>query len=72
MPSNQLASAIAGAVRSYVPPATLTSLAAKQTGDALNVLLDKTSEVEVERTEEPNMMEGIVHGMESFVGMDEP
>jgi hypothetical protein len=73
MPSNELASAIAGAVRAYVPPATLTSLAAKQTGDAVHVLLGETGEVEVEKKQEqPNMMDGIVHGMESFVGMDEP
>lgn len=54
MPSNQLASAIAVAAREYVPPTSLSSITAKETGTIAEVLV-----------------EGVVNGMESFVGMDE-
>jgi hypothetical protein len=54
IPSNQLASAIAVAAREYVPPAGLSSIAAKETGTIAEVLV-----------------EGVVNGMGSFVGMDE-
>lgn len=42
MPPKELASAIAGAVKEYVPPASLSSVAAKETGrssEAIKVLL---------------------------------
>ena len=39
IPSRELASAIAGAVRQYVPPASLSSIAAKETGKVLESLL---------------------------------
>ena len=41
MPPNELASAVAGAVRSYVPPASLSSVAAKETGEAAQVLFSE-------------------------------
>lgn len=77
MPSNELASAIAGAVRSYVPPASLSSVAAKETGDAVKVLLSEPREGEGHTSNSEadpigGVMGGIVTGMEGFVGMDEP
>lgn len=39
IPSKELASAIAGAVRQYVPPASLSSIAAKETGEVVENLL---------------------------------
>ncbi|KAJ7479772.1 hypothetical protein FB451DRAFT_1350919 [Mycena latifolia] len=79
MPSRDLASAIAGAVKQYVPPASLSSVAAHQTGEAVNVLLKSASESENGHTEPQKdaegtggVVEGIASGMGSFVGMDEP
>ncbi|OBZ72927.1 hypothetical protein A0H81_07188 [Grifola frondosa] len=40
VPSKELASAIAAAVREYVPPASLSSVAAHQTGSAVQFLMD--------------------------------
>lgn len=39
IPSKELASAIAGAVRQYAPPASLSSIAAKETGEVVESLL---------------------------------
>jgi len=39
IPSKELASAIAGVVRQYVPPASLSSIAAKETGEVVESLL---------------------------------
>ena len=39
MPSRELASAIAVAVREYVPPASLSSIAAKETGSVVDALV---------------------------------
>jgi hypothetical protein len=75
MPSNELASAIAGAVRSYVPPASLSSVAAKETGEAVKVLLSEpngdqghTSGSAAETF--AGVVGDIVNGMEGFVDMD--
>ncbi|KAG6833154.1 hypothetical protein H0H87_010541 [Tephrocybe sp. NHM501043] len=47
MPSKDLASAIAVAVREYVPPASLSSVAAKETGPAVQEMLKGEEEEEV-------------------------
>jgi len=39
IPSKELASAVAGAIRQYVPPASLSSIAAKETGEVVEILL---------------------------------
>ncbi|KAJ7704163.1 hypothetical protein B0H16DRAFT_1638037 [Mycena metata] len=78
MPSRDLASAIAGAVKQYVPPASLSSVAAHQTGEAVDTLLKETEKTDEERKTEKDaeggggIAEGIASGMGSFVGMDEP
>ncbi|KAJ7364552.1 hypothetical protein DFH08DRAFT_839526 [Mycena albidolilacea] len=79
MPSRDLASAIAGAVRQHVPPASLSSVAAHQTGAAVDELLREKTDEEKQREEaEKNaeegggIVDGIASGMGSFVGMDEP
>jgi len=47
MPSKELASAIAGAVRQYVPAASLSSVATKETGTVVEALLkDENEKVE--------------------------
>ncbi|KAF8193005.1 hypothetical protein BJ912DRAFT_961720 [Pholiota molesta] len=83
MPSHDLASAIAGAVRAHVPPASLSSVAAKETGDAVNVLLGRVKESEEIAATMPEtqtqadtssgIVGGIFRGVESFAGIsDEP
>ncbi|KAJ7901056.1 hypothetical protein B0H14DRAFT_3123624 [Mycena olivaceomarginata] len=78
MPSRDLASAIAGAVRQHVPPASLSSVAAHQTGAAVDELLREKTDEEKQREAEKNaeegggIVDGIASGMGSFVGMDEP
>ena len=77
MPSNELASAVASAVRSYVPPASLSSVAAKETGEAVKVLLSEKNGGEGHIsgfTAETigGIAGGIVNGVEGFVGMEEP
>ncbi|KAF6752389.1 hypothetical protein DFP72DRAFT_904766 [Ephemerocybe angulata] len=81
MPSNELASAIALAVRNYVPPASLSSVAAKETGSAVKVLVEGALEefeeaVPVASPTATGVISGIVEGVEAgfenFVGMEEP
>lgn len=81
MPSRELASAIALAVRQYVPPASLSSVAAQESGPAVEALIKGVSEdVVAEQVQMKNghaaeptgVMGGVVSGIESFVGMDEP
>ncbi|KAJ7487333.1 hypothetical protein B0H11DRAFT_2278893 [Mycena galericulata] len=78
MPSRDLASAIAGAVKQYVPPASLSSVAAHQTGEAVDVLLKSAEESDgngqtgTQQEEGGGVVGGIASGMGSFVGMDEP
>lgn len=82
--SPDLARAIAGAVRHYSPPASLSSIAAKETGEAVRIL---TNEVQTDKEpgpnagsgssahgakESPGIFEGIIENVENFVGMDEP
>ncbi|PPQ86486.1 hypothetical protein CVT26_012080, partial [Gymnopilus dilepis] len=82
MPTNEVASAIASAVRAYVPPASLSSIAAKETGEAVRVLLQEPSQGEGEgavpgvaaaggsasgkKDTTGKVVEGIVTGMEAM------
>ena len=74
--------AIASVVREYVPPASLSSIAAKETGDAVRKLLgrapgggkewSKVSGVASAASHGVgNVVNGIVNGMGIVVGMDE-
>lgn len=80
MPSSDLAAAIAGAVREYVPPATLSSLAAHETETGSGVVdalvNEKQEDHEVKRDANAGSGGGIassvVNGIENMVGMDEP
>jgi hypothetical protein len=85
MPSLDLARAIAGAVRHFVPPASLSSVAAKETGEVIQVLLNEEVVVDdgsgkpmhfatasAKESSTPGMFEGMVGSVENFVGMDEP
>ncbi|KAG6840940.1 hypothetical protein C0991_003124 [Blastosporella zonata] len=76
MPSKDLASAIAVAVREYVPPASLSSVAAKETGPAVKAMLKGGNEGAVDEQEGDSQSTGVasvvVGGIASFVGMEEP
>ena len=76
IPPKELASAIAVAVRNYVPPASLSSLAAKETGDIVKVLLEGDEEKEAvlgQATATGSPAESAAAGvMDSFVGFEEP
>lgn len=79
MPTHELASAIAGAVRAYVPPASLSSIKAHETGEAVKILLKEpaaTSGGEQGAWEAAStaagVVGGVVSGVENFVGMEEP
>ncbi|ESK90787.1 hypothetical protein Moror_4059 [Moniliophthora roreri MCA 2997] len=83
MPPQDLARAIAGAVKEYVPPASLTSIRERETaGPAVDVLLGKkaapkgseNSQSDADVAQEAKEgATGVVEGvMDSFVGMDEP
>ncbi|KAJ7054206.1 hypothetical protein C8F01DRAFT_499116 [Mycena amicta] len=74
MPSRDLASAIAGAVKQYVPPASLSSVAAHQTGEAVEAMLKEDGKKTPPNTEEDSggVVNNFASGMGSFVGMDEP
>jgi hypothetical protein len=73
MPSGDLASAIAVAVREYVPPASLSSIsaAAKETGSSgvVDELLGEEAGSKAEETESGGGVSGILG---KVVGMDEP
>ncbi|KAJ7220794.1 hypothetical protein GGX14DRAFT_432090 [Mycena pura] len=78
MPSRDLASAIAGAVKQYVPPASLSSVAAHQTGEAVEALLKSPGEPGQKVPQKDGEEEGggvvdsIAHGLGTFMDMDEP
>ncbi|EEB99073.1 hypothetical protein MPER_01309 [Moniliophthora perniciosa FA553] len=83
MPRQDLARAIAGAVKEYVPPASLTSIRERETaGPAVDVLLGKKAPPKGSKNtqsganvaqEAKEGATGVVEGvMDSFVGMDEP
>ncbi|KAL4241826.1 hypothetical protein ABKN59_000710 [Abortiporus biennis] len=73
MPSKQLASAIAVAVREYVPPATLSSIAAHQSGDAVRYLLDPEGAPSADAggTNAVRGFEAVATAFEAAVGFDE-
>ena len=64
IPSKKLASAIADAVRQNVPPASLSSVAAKETGKVVETLLKDGNEKVAE-------MPGSQNFVNSFVGFGE-
>ncbi|KAI0074891.1 hypothetical protein K474DRAFT_1709459 [Panus rudis PR-1116 ss-1] len=77
MPSKDLASAIAGAVREFVPPATLSSVSASQTGEAVSYLVDPSGAAasESESAIGATATKGfkvVASAFEAAVGMDEP
>jgi len=80
MPSKDLASAIASAVAQYVPPATLSSVAAHETGPVVEALIKGASEGGDEGQKakqqadesDAGVVGGVFSGMGTFVGMDEP
>ncbi|KAF9553455.1 hypothetical protein CPC08DRAFT_645628 [Agrocybe pediades] len=73
MPTPELAAAIAGAVRAYVPPASLSSIKkAEPTGEAVKVMLEEPEDSEAIPAPVEGVVEGMASGFESFVGMDEP
>ncbi|KIM79260.1 hypothetical protein PILCRDRAFT_823513 [Piloderma croceum F 1598] len=79
MPSKELASAIAGAVKQFVPPASLSSVSAaasKETGrnsEALKILLGGgVAEKGDDEKKGEGMVGEVVSGLGSVVGMDEP
>jgi len=77
--SSDLARAIAGAVRHYVPPASLSSIVAKETGEAVRFLTDSDDEfvggnlgqgTKGSATGSSAGIVGSVVGSDDFVGMD--
>ncbi|KAJ3989049.1 hypothetical protein F5890DRAFT_1570689 [Lentinula detonsa] len=76
MPPQDLAKAIAVAVREYVPPASLSSIKERETGKpAVEELLRGNGEgktVEGSKPTSTGVVEGVVRNMDSFVGLDEP
>ncbi|CDO71894.1 hypothetical protein BN946_scf184940.g41 [Trametes cinnabarina] len=76
IPSKDLAVAIADAVREHVPPASLSSVAAHETGTLVQYLVDPNAAAQAEAT---GVMNGAGRGMgavssaiEAAVGLDEP
>lgn len=75
MPPRDLAVAIASAVKEYVPPASLSSVAERETGKpAVDALLGQGAGAgrTVGQPEPTGIIGGVLHGMEAAVGMDEP
>lgn len=79
VPSNELAYAIAGAVREYVPPASLSSIKARETGGAVEELIKgasgenpKVNEAKASSGSASGVVGGVESALEGFVGMDEP
>jgi len=64
IPPKELASAIAGVVKEHVPPASISSMAAKETGQTVKVLLNQDQE----ETEAP----ASDFGFGGMVGTEEP
>ncbi|KAL7282917.1 hypothetical protein ACG7TL_002335 [Trametes sanguinea] len=76
MPSRDLAVAIADAVREHVPPASLSSVAAHETGSLVQYLVNPSAAVEAEATGVVNSagsgMAAVSSAIEAAVGLDEP
>lgn len=66
MPSKDLAKAIAGAVKEYVPPASLTSIASQETGSVVQPLVGDEQE-----KSNGGVAQGIGHVVGSVVGLDD-
>jgi hypothetical protein len=68
IPSKDLASAIAVAVREHIPPASLSSVKAQETGSGVinNIVGER------EEGQDGGIAAGVVSGIDSMVGMDEP
>ena len=64
IPSKELASAVAGAVRQYVPSASLSSIVAKETGEVVESLLKK----EEKNLKKPST---VVEQVMGFGGLDD-
>ncbi|KAH9946760.1 hypothetical protein B0H21DRAFT_693183 [Amylocystis lapponica] len=76
VPSKDLAAAIAGAIREHVPPASLSSVAAHETG-AARYLVDPSSAASVDAEGAPGATasrgyRAIASAFEAAVGMDDP
>jgi len=67
MRSEDLSSAIAGAVREHVPPASLSSVAAKETGRAAKILAG-----DEDAAEQTSVVGSVADGIGKVVGFDEP
>ncbi|KAJ7590426.1 hypothetical protein C8J56DRAFT_1014285 [Mycena floridula] len=74
MQSKDLAVAIASAVKEFVPPASLSSIAAEQTGksEIVEELLNPSKAKEDINPEGAGIVGGVLGGIETMVGMDEP
>ncbi|CCM02735.1 uncharacterized protein FIBRA_04842 [Fibroporia radiculosa] len=77
LPSGDLARAIADAVREHVPPASLSSVAAHETGDAVKYVVDPSgaaaSDAESAPASTASRGFGVVQeALEAAVGLDEP
>lgn len=79
MHPSDLARAVAVAVRHHVPPASLSSIVAKETGEAVRILAnDETEGGDAGQggakgnPGSAGIFGGVVGGVENFVGMDEP
>lgn len=71
VPPKELASAIAGVVKSYVPPASLSS-ATIETGTPAESLSSEKSESVEGNKPRPGVLKAVINGVEILVGMDEP
>ncbi|TCD64801.1 hypothetical protein EIP91_003613 [Steccherinum ochraceum] len=77
LPSKDLASAIADAAREYVPPASISSIAAHQTGDAVQYIVDPSgaassdAQTQVGATA-TRAMGAVASAFDAALGMDEP
>ncbi|KAL6310271.1 hypothetical protein BKA93DRAFT_814049 [Sparassis latifolia] len=75
--SKDLASAIASAVREHVPPASLSSTAAHETGDAVQYLINPTSASASETESDPGtpasrgIIKTVASAFEAVVGLDD-
>ncbi|KAH9840585.1 uncharacterized protein C8Q71DRAFT_854469 [Rhodofomes roseus] len=77
IPSKDLANAIAGAVRDFVPPASLSSIAAHETGEAVEYMVDPSGASASEAQSAPGATASrgfrvMENAFQAAVGMDEP
>ncbi|KAI0711860.1 hypothetical protein C8Q72DRAFT_790451 [Fomitopsis betulina] len=77
IPSTDLANAIAGAVRDHIPPASLSSVAAHETGEAVRWMLNPSGASASEEQSAPAStasrgLRAVESAFEAAIGMDEP